>query len=186
MVALRRAQPSSAGSHHSAALVQRPPNHHHPLPAGLSSRHHQIFAQARASGLEGHQDLQGQGYPSKKERREVGWEGGRALQSLGGGVRSRWVGQGGGTHWILEARTRSLHPPPQPWSAHLCRSSPASPPTTPRHGAPLSPERAPEEGGRAGRLKPASRRGLARGGGRRAESPSHLRPQEEVHGCGLG
>lgn len=71
-------------------------HHHHPLPAGFGSRHHQIFAQVRASGLEGHRDLQGQGYPSKKERREVGWEGGRALQSLGGGVRSCcWGGHTG-------------------------------------------------------------------------------------------
>ena len=63
--------------------------------------------------------------------------GGRWAGKEGGPCRAWGVGSGaavGGTRWIREAGTRSL--PPQPWSAHLCRSSPASPTPTPQARGP--------------------------------------------------
>ena len=103
------------------------------------------------------------------------------MQSLGGGVRSRCWGDTLDTRgWDQELAPPTLVSPSLPLEPGIPHPHPAG------TGPHSHQKKHREEGGGAGWLKPASRRGLAQGGGRRADSPSHLRPQEEVHGRRLG
>lgn len=98
--------------------------------------------------------------------------GGRWAGKEGGPCRAWEVGSGaavGGDTLDRRGWDRSL--PPQPWSAHLCRSSPASSPPPPRHRAPLSPEKAPGGRRRSGAAEASEQKGASPGWGEEGRQP---------------